>query len=211
MRPTTWQPNYAIIGAFLASSAIVAGSLACSSTTDKPPATYEAALTSWSSIDDINGWIGKHFRYDMERAMALSESGRAKNPGQRVEIHPPDEFYAQPQGICVDLARFGYESIKQVAPDTRAHYLMIEFEPAEIRGEVLRRHWLVTYEKDGKLYSFADSKRPGHIAGPYDTLDALTRDYERFRGRTIVAAKQRDSYRKQKKRRERRQSAPGSN
>src|SRR5262245_49010283 len=71
---------------------------------------------------------------------------------------------------------------------------MIEFEPIEVRGAVLRRHWIVTFVREGKLYSFADSKRPGYIAAPYGSLASLTADYEAFRGRKIVATKQMDTF-----------------
>jgi hypothetical protein len=81
----------------------------------------------------------------------------------------------------------------------RLHYLMIEFEPVEIRGNTLRRHWFVTFERNEKLYGFADSNRPGVITGPYDSLEEMVRDYEQYRERKIVDAQQRDSFEKRKK------------
>jgi hypothetical protein len=56
---------------------------------------------------------------------------------------------------------------------------MIEFEPISVSGEVLRRHWLVIFTRKGQLYSFADTKRPGHIAGPFASVELLVADYER--------------------------------
>jgi hypothetical protein len=44
---------------------------------------------------------------------------------------------------------------------------MIEFDPVSLAGNTLRRHWIASYERNGMRYFFADSKRPGHIAGPY--------------------------------------------
>ena len=71
---------------------------------------------------------------------------------------------------------------------------MIEFDPVTIRGNALRRHWVASFARDGKLYFFADSKRPGYMAGPYETTQAFIADYARYRARTIVAFSERATY-----------------
>jgi hypothetical protein len=76
----------------------------------------------------------------------------------------------------------------------RAQYLMIEFDPVQIRGQMLRRHWVATFERDGQHWFFADSKRPGHIAGPYPSTQAYIADYAAYRGRAIVAWRELPSY-----------------
>jgi hypothetical protein len=81
-------------------------------------------------------------------------------------IYQPHKFFAAPSGVCVDLSRFAVETLRHIDPDARASYLMIEFAPVTIGGNTLRRHWLASFTRDGKYYFFADSKRPGHIAGP---------------------------------------------
>jgi len=98
-----------------------------------------------------------------------------------------------------DLARFGVESLRQVAPELKPGYLMIEFNPTSISGQTLRRHWVVAFERDGGLHVFADSKRPGVMTGPYPTVQAFIAEYARFRGREIVAYRELDGYRKQLK------------
>lgn len=154
--------------------------------------TYAQALSAWHSAEDINAWIGAKFEYDTARAMRLSETQRQANG--RLPIHPPAEFFASPKGVCVDLSRFGVETLTRIAPESRPRYVMIEFDPVTIRGNALRRHWVTAFERDGKQYFFADSKRPGHIAGPYDSTKAYIDDYARYRGRTIVAFAERASY-----------------
>ena len=155
------------------------------------PSTYDAALASWHGVDDINGWIGAHFAYDAARAMKLSETQRGST---RLAIHAPDAFYRDPSGICVDLARFGVETLRTIDASSKPVYLMIEFAPLEIAGNVLRRHWLAGFERDGGRWYFADSKRPGHLAGPYPTVAAFVDEYARYRGRTVVAFSERTSY-----------------
>jgi hypothetical protein len=154
--------------------------------------SYEAALSAWTSVEDVNAWIGARFEYDGARAMRLSETQRQANGG--LPIHAPAEFFAAPKGVCVDLARFAVETLARVAPDLRPRYLMIEFDPVTIRGNALRRHWVASFERDGKLYFFADSKRPGHIDGPYASTRAFIDDYARYRGRAIVAFSERPTY-----------------
>ena len=155
------------------------------------PATYVAALASWRSVEDVNAWIGARFDYDTARAMQLSESQRARMP---LPIHAPEAFYSRPSGVCVDLARFGVETLRAIDPGAKPVYLMIEFAPIEIGGNVLRRHWLVGVERDGARWFFADSKRPGHLAGPYASVAAFVAEYARYRDREVVAFRERDSF-----------------
>lgn len=163
----------------------------------KLPATYADALGTWRNVEDVNGWIGARFEYDIHRAARLSETQRAQKG--RVEIHRPEAFFAEPSGICVDLARFAVETLRTVAPEAKPRYLMIEFDPVVIRGNTLRRHWVAQVERDGALYFFADSKRPGHVAGPYASAEAYVAEYARYRGRPIVAHRALDSYQRRMK------------
>jgi ABC-type amino acid transport substrate-binding protein len=156
------------------------------------PSSYPEALRRWQGAEDVNTWIGARFEYDFARAIRLSESQRAQ--AGRVPIHPPEQFFAEPTGICVDLARFAVETLRAVAPSSRPSYLMIEFDPVVISGNLLRRHWLVMFERDGKYYFFADSKRPGYLAGPYATVQQFIDQYSLYRGRRIVAYRSLDSY-----------------
>ena len=98
-----------------------------------------------------------------------------------------------------DLSRFAVETLRAVAPSAKAAYLMIEFDPAVISGNTLRRHWVVKFERDGKLYFFADSKRPGHIAGPYSTVQEFIDQYSQYRQRRIVSYRALESHERQLK------------
>jgi len=154
--------------------------------------TYADAVAKWRTAEEINEWIGAQFEYDRDRAMQLSETQRAR--GATVAIHAPDAFFASPTGVCVDLARFAVETLRLVDPKSRPVYVMIEFDPFYLSGNALRRHWVAGYERDGMRYFFADSKRPGHIAGPYASTQAFIDDYAGYRGRRIIAFSERDSY-----------------
>jgi hypothetical protein len=144
----------------------------------------------------------------LDRAVAFSETRRsARGDASKAQVYEPAEFYRAPKGVCVDLARFAYEATRKIEPDADPRYLMLEFEPITIGGEVLRRHWLVIFTRAGQFYSFADSKRPGYIAGPFPSLELLVADYERYRQRKIVSAKAVDDYKKKVRRRQMRKAS----
>jgi len=171
--------------------------------------SYEQALQVWKTAEDINGWIAANFSYDRARALRLSETQRAKN--ERISIHAPSKFFDTKTGVCVDLSRFGVETLRRIDPHSDPKYLMIEFDPIEIKGNMLRLHWLVSFKRNGKTYIFADSKRPGHIAGPYNDVRAFIIEYEKYRQRKIVAFRELDSYEKQRRpqaQKQQRQNSP---
>lgn len=168
-----------------------------STTLFKVAASYEESIRVWKTPEDVNNWVAAHFTYDMARALLLSETQRAKD--ETIAIYEPSAFFDTKSGMCVDLSRFAFETLRRIDPDCSPKYLMIEFDPMEISGNVLRLHWLVSFKRDGKLHFFADSNRPGHIAGPYNDVRAFINDYERYRGRKIVAFRELESYQKQQR------------
>ncbi|MCX5838796.1 MAG: hypothetical protein NTW71_09820 [Deltaproteobacteria bacterium] len=163
----------------------------------KAAGSYDHALQIWKSPEDVNEWIAANFSYDMARALRLSETQKAQH--ERISIYNPSEFFDTKTGVCVDLSRFGVEALRRIAPNSDPQYLMIEFDPIQLKGNMLRLHWLVSFRRNGKTYFFADSKRPGHMAGPYNNTQEFIREYEQYRGRKIVAFRELESYQKQYK------------
>ena len=159
--------------------------------------SYEDALQVWETPEDINAWIAANFLYDMQRALRLVEAQKTKD--ERMSIYTPAEVFNAKTGVCVDLARFALETLKRIDPPSDPKYLMIEFDPVQIAGNTLRLHWLVSYKRGGRAFFFADSKRPGHIAGPYDNVQAFIGDYAHYRGRRIVAFRELESYQRQRR------------
>jgi hypothetical protein len=159
--------------------------------------SYEHALQIWKTAEDMNAWIAANFSYDMARAARLSETQRTKN--EQLSPYLPSEFFITRTGVCVDLSRFGVETLRRIDPKSDPKYLMIEFDPIQIAGNTLRRHWLVSFKRDGKFYFFADSKRPGHIAGPYKNAQEFINEYVQYRGRMVVTFRESESYQKQRR------------
>jgi hypothetical protein len=159
--------------------------------------SYEQAIRIWKTPEDVNAWIAANFSYDRTRAMQLSETQKTKN--ERPSIYSPPAFFESKSGVCIDLSRFAVETLRRIAPNADPKYLMIEFDPIQIGGNTLRLHWLVSFSRDGKKYFFADSKRPGRIAGPYADTQTFIKEYERFRERKIVAYGELDSYQKRQR------------
>lgn len=171
----------------------------------KPAGSYEEALHLWRSPEDVHGWIAASFQYDHPRAIRLSETQRIQK--KRFSIYRPSELFDRKAGICVDLARFAVETLRRIDPASDPKYLRIEFEPMQIGGNTYRFHWLVRFKREGEIYFFADSNRPAYLAGPYHDLQAFIDEYERYRGRRIVAFRELDSYEKQRRTRVKQQAS----
>jgi len=159
------------------------------------PVSYEDALRSWKTPEDIAAWAASHFAYDIDRALKLSETARRTAGGP--PVFSPAELFGHPTGTCLDLARFGFETLQRIDPATRPAYLMLEFEPLRVQGRTLRRHWLVTFRRGGSVYAFSDSKRPWLVDGPYDSVGAFIDAYQLYRGRKIVRFREAESYLRQ--------------
>ncbi len=160
-------------------------------------ASYSQALETWKTAEDINKWVADSFTYDRARAIKLSSE--RKNWKKGILISKPSDFFVTKTGVCVDLARFGVETLKKIDPNSDPKYLMIEFDPIQINGNTYRLHWLVSFKKDGKKYFFCDSKRPGFLAGPYNGTQVFINEYEQYRGRKIIAHRELESYKKKRK------------
>lgn len=158
----------------------------------KPVSSYTEALQVWGDAEDLNAWISARFEYDSLRALRLSETQRDK-PG-RLSIYPPEDFFETARGVCVDLTRFAVETLRVIDPRSEPAYLMLEFAPVSIAGNTLRLHWLALYHRKEGYYFFADSKRPGHIAGPYANVEQFIREYAQYRGREVISFREADSY-----------------
>lgn len=163
----------------------------------RSPESYNRALDAWKTAEDINRWVAVSFIYDKKRALGLSSHQKIKNNG--LSIYDPAQFFKIKAGVCVDLARFGVETLKIIDPNSDPKYLMIEFDPIQINGNTFRLHWLVSFKKDGMKYFFCDSTRPGYIAGPYKSAQIFINAYKQYRNRGIVAHRELESYKKQKK------------
>ncbi|UCE51930.1 MAG: hypothetical protein JSV31_22125 [Desulfobacterales bacterium] len=163
----------------------------------KSASSYKKALQTWKSPEDINDWITANFSYDTARAIRLSETQRTKN--ESVSIYSPSKFFETKTGVCVDLSRFSVETLRKINPHSDPKYLMIEFDPIQIGGDTFRLHWLVSFRRNGKAYFFSDSKRPGHIAGPYNYTQTFVDEYEQYRGRKIISFRELESYQKQRR------------
>jgi len=149
------------------------------------PDSYAAAVAQWRSAEALNDWIGARFVYDRTRALQLSETARASG-SPPLAIVEPAAFFATPHGVCVDLARFAVDTLRRIDADAQPAYLMIEFEPVQWQGQVLRRHWMASFRRDGAWWFFADSKRPGYLAGPYATVEQFVAEYASYRGRVVL-------------------------
>jgi hypothetical protein len=183
-----------VLGQRLARDESAGAALASARQAARTP-SYARALRDWRTPEDLAEWAAPHFRFDAERALQLSATNRqvATPPA----IAEPAAFFDAPSGVCLDLARFAVETLRQIDPQAQARYLMIEFEPVTVDGHTLRLHWIASFRRGGRLYFFADSERAGHIAGPYATAQAFIDGYAAYRGRPVVRFLELDSLQRQ--------------
>ncbi len=156
--------------------------------------SYSIAIQKWQSVNDIAHWMRQNFSYDFSRALDLSETSRRAT--SKVAVYSPAELYLIKKGVCIDLSRFGAETLRKIFPESHPKYVMIEFTPIIISGKTIRKHWIASYQQEGKYYFFADSKRPGYISGPFNSTDKFINQYEKYRGRKIVSFKELDDFKK---------------
>jgi hypothetical protein len=160
----------------------------------KAAESYEHALLVWRTPEEIAAWTAANFSYDVARSTRFSETQiEKKGP---LAIYTPSEFFVIQSGVCLDLSRFAVETLRAIDPQTDAQYVMIEFSPVQVGGNIFRRHWLGSFKRDGKTYFFADSKRPGLIDGPYNNTAEFIREYERYRARKILTLRELGSFQK---------------
>jgi len=165
-------------------------------TIEEVETNYFETISKWTTTGEVHNWIRNNFKYDFKRAVLLANNSKSKG---QITIYKPEEFWTIKEGICVDLSRFAYETIKVIDSTAHVKYLKIEFEPFEIEGSKFVNHWIIAYRKNNEFYFFADSKRPGKNDGPYATIDDFLKNYQNFRGRIINSYKLLDSYKKVKK------------
>jgi hypothetical protein len=163
--------------------------------------SYAQAIQNWKTVEEVNTWIADNFQYDMQRARRLA-GGQGR---QRVSVYDPAEVFRHKKGVCVDLARYACETLETINPDLSPRYLMIEFEPLQIGNSTFIRHWLIVYLKENQYFVLADTKRPGHISGPYSHLADFIAEYQSFRKRIIVSYKLTDTYKKKRKQKRKKQ------
>ena len=164
----------------------------------KEARTYAASLALWRDAEDVNAWIGARFEYDMQRALRLSETQRTNAGPLPIAVSGGVLRFAA--RACASTCRASRSRrCAPIEPRSKPAYLMIEFAPVSIAGNTLRRHWLATFERDGKHYFFADSKRPGHLAGPYASLAEFVAEYASYRGRDVIAFRAVDTYERRTK------------
>lgn len=159
-------------------------------------ASYDEARTGWKASGNapeaLNAWIGANFSYDRSRA---------KSPD--IRVYEPVELFEKKSGICVDLSRFAYETLKGrdtvpgIAPESDPKYLKIAFEPCKLGPKILSLHWLVRVKTGEDFYFLADSKHQGRTYGPCASTQEFVEAYQRLRCRKVLCYNERDTYRRE--------------
>ena len=77
--------------------------------------TYQEALSSWPSHEDVATWLTRKFIYSYKRAR--QEGGTA--------ARKPNNLYQNPKGHCLDAAYFAQRTLNKINPEYKAKLIFI--------------------------------------------------------------------------------------
>ena len=142
------------------------------------PTPYEAAISTWTSHEDVGDWLEENFIFDTSRQDVVlirnKEQGTVRE-GNTLLVRNPSSLFKNKEGYCGDSGYFALDALNKINPAYNARWVLIK------NGMGPPNHWVTGFSFRGKLYimdygaGHAWSEMMG-IHGPYDTLS----DYSGF-------------------------------
>lgn len=132
-------------------------------------ASYEAAMATWTSYQDVAGWLRSHFKFDHARLNLILQRTRQNGPSGLL-ARSASATYQNPSGYCTDSAAFAIQSLNQIKPDYNARYIFIKNRFGQ------PHHWVAGFMVDGKIMvldygAAAEWAGMNGVHGPYDSLE----------------------------------------
>lgn len=130
---------------------------------------YEAAISKWSSYQDVANWLKANFAFDHGRLNTILLRTRQNGPAGLL-ARGASSTYDMKSGYCTDAAAFAIQSLNRINPDYKARYIFIKNRFGQ------PHHWVAGFQVDGKIMVMdygASSEWGGMngVHGPYDSLD----------------------------------------
>ncbi|WP_017940340.1 MULTISPECIES: hypothetical protein [unclassified Thioalkalivibrio] len=141
----------------------------CNTTaTREGPDSWESAVDSWSTHEDVAAWLSGNFRFDRGRQDVIQSRLRDQGPSGLL-VREPENLYARPRGFCADSANFARESLNAIDPEYGAQWVFVE----NARGRP--NHWVTAFRQEGNLYIMDYGAGPkwsamNGVHGPYRNL-----------------------------------------
>lgn len=136
--------------------------------------SYQEAVASWKTPEDVGNWLKRNFSFDTSRQHQIVS--RVKKDGQLgLRARDPEKLYQSREGYCVDAAYFSLDALNKIDPSYNARWVFVW------NDEGSPHHWVTAFDYEDKLYIM--DYGTGHnwepmqgVHGPYDSLD----DYYAF-------------------------------
>ena len=96
----------------------------------------------------------------------------------------------------IELTPVRYKSLRAIELESAPKYGKITFAPTYVHSCLFQKHWLATFIRGGLHYFFADTKRPGLIAGPFKLPEHFVVEYEQFHQRQVLSFRLLSSHRR---------------
>lgn len=130
---------------------------------------YEAAVSTWTSYDEVAKWLGDNFVFDSGRLNVVISRTRTSGPSGLLARNP-SSTYEQKSGYCSDAANFALQTLNKINPAYKAQFIFIKNQYGQ------PHHWVTGYTVEGKIMVMDYGASPEWkgmtgVHGPYDSLE----------------------------------------
>jgi len=154
---------------------IVAGiSLLCVPFAGFASDSFDEAVASWKSYEDVGTWLNSNFYFDKSRQSTIQKRLKAQGPPGLL-VRAPEKLFKSREGYCADAANFAIKALNKIDPSYNARWVFI----SNAAGRP--NHWVAAFDYNDKLYimDYGAGKKWSAmtgIHGPFDSLEGY-RDF----------------------------------
>lgn len=130
---------------------------------------YEAAVSSWTSHEDVARWLEGNFVFDPGRLNVVLNRTRSSGPAGLL-ARKPSGTYEQKSGYCTDSANFARQALNAINPAYKAQFVFIKNQYGQ------PHHWVTGFVVNEKIMVMdygagPEWKAMKGVHGPYDSLE----------------------------------------
>jgi hypothetical protein len=130
---------------------------------------YEAAVSKWTSHEDVARWLEGNYVFDSGRLNVVIGRTRSSGPSGLL-ARRPGGTYEQKSGYCTDSANFARHALNTINPAYKAQFVFIKNQYGQ------PHHWVTGFVVNGKMMVMDYGAGPEWKAmkgthGPYDSLE----------------------------------------
>lgn len=130
---------------------------------------FDAAVTQWTSYEDVARWLKQNFVFDKSRLDLIINRTRQAGPGGLLARAPQGTFESK-TGYCTDSANFALQALNRINPAYQAKFIFIKNQYGQ------PHHWVTGFMNDGKIMVMDYGAGPewtgvNGVHGPYESLE----------------------------------------